>query len=159
MFKVTCLSMMHVIDASAIILRKAIFKDMITIPEIIDEIKDEESKLYLELINLKIESAKEEFIEKVVISAKNTGDIDRLSDADIKLIAKALEVNGILVTDDYSIQNVARKLGIKYENVMQKGIEKEFKWIRVCRGCRKITDRKICEVCGSETYLKRVVKK
>jgi len=151
--------MMHVIDASAIILRKAIFKEMITIPEIIDEIRDEGSKLYLELINLKIESAKKEFIEKVVITAKKTGDIDRLSDADIKLIAKALEVNGTLVTDDYSIQNVARKLGIKYENVMQKGIEKEFKWIRVCRGCRKITDRKICEVCGSETYLKRVVKK
>ncbi len=150
---------MHVLDASAIILRKAVYDDMITVPEIIQEIKDENSRLYLDVVNIRVEEAKEEFVMTVIDAAKKTGDIERLSDADIRLIAKALEVDGTVVTDDYSIQNVAGKLGIKYENVMQKGIEKEFKWIRVCRGCKKITERKICEVCGSETYLKRVVRK
>ncbi len=150
---------MHVLDASAIILRKAVYDDMITVPEIIQEIKDENSRLYLDVVNIRVEEAKEEFVMTVINAAKKTGDIERLSDADIRLIAKALEVDGTVVTDDYSIQNVAGKLGIKYENVMQKGIEKEFKWIRVCRGCKKITERKICEVCGSETYLKRVVRK
>ncbi len=150
---------MHVLDASAIILRKAVYDDMITVPEIIQEIKDENSRLYLDVVNIRVEGAKEEFVMTVIDAAKKTGDIERLSDADIRLIAKALEVDGTVVTDDYSIQNVAGKLGIKYENVMQKGIEKEFKWIRVCRGCKKITERKICEVCGSETYLKRVVRK
>ena len=150
---------MHVLDASAIILRKAVYDDMITVPEIIQEIKDENSRLYLDVVNIRVEEAKEEFVMTVIDAAKKTGDIERLSDADIRLIAKALEVDGTVVTDDYSIQNVAGKLGIKYENVMQKGIEKEFKWIRVCRGCRRITERKICEVCGSETYLKRVVRK
>ncbi len=150
---------MHVLDASAIILRKAVFQEMITVPEVIQEIKDEDSRLYLDVVSIKVEEAEDEFIHRVMEIAKKTGDVERLSDADIKLLAKALEVNGIIVTDDYSIQNVARKLGLRYENVMQKGIEKEFKWIRVCRGCRRITERKICEVCGSETYLKRVVRK
>ncbi len=150
---------MYVLDASAIILRKAVFENMITVPEVIQEIKDEKSRLYLDVANIRVEDAKKEFVKKVIKVAGKTGDIERLSDADIKLLAKALEVDGVIVTDDYSIQNVAKRLGIRYENVMQKGIEKEFKWIRVCKGCRQITEREICEVCGSETYLKRVVRK
>ena len=147
---------MHVLDASAIILRKAVFEDMITVPEVIQEIKDFSSRLYLLAVSIRVEEARDDFVEKVRKVAKVTGDIERLSDTDIKLIAKALEKNGILVTDDYSIQNVARKLGIRYENVIQKGIEKEFKWIRVCKGCGRKTEREICEICGSETRLKRV---
>ncbi len=147
---------MHVLDASAIILRKAVFEDMITVPEVIQEIKDFSSRLYLLAVSIRVEEARDDFVEKVRKVAKVTGDIERLSDTDIKLIAKALEKNGILVTDDYSIQNVARKLGIRYENVVQKGIEKEFKWIRVCKGCGRKTEREICEICGSETRLKRV---
>ncbi len=150
---------MYILDASAIILRKAVFREMVTVPEVIQEIKDEKSRIYLDVVKIRVEEAKEEFVLEVIDTARKTGDAERLSDADIKLLAKALEINGILVTDDYSIQNVAKRLGIKFENIMQKGIEKEFKWIRVCRGCRKITQRKICEVCGSETYLKRVVKR
>ncbi len=150
---------MHVLDASAIILRKAVFQDMITVPEVVQEIKDEGSRLYMDVLGIRVEEAKGEYVERIMDVARKTGDHERLSDADIKLLAKALEVNGIIVTDDYSIQNVARKLGIRYEKVMQKGIEKEFKWIRVCRGCKRITERKICEVCGSETYLRRVVRK
>jgi len=147
---------MHILDASAIILRKAVFEEMVTIPEVIQEIKDPNSRLYMEVVDIRVEEAKDDFVEKVRKVAEVTGDIERLSETDIKLIAKALEKDGILVTDDYSIQNVARKLGIRYENVIQKGIEKEFKWIRVCKGCGRKTERKICEICGSETGLKRV---
>ncbi len=141
-----------------IFMRKAFFKDMITIPEVIEEIKDENSKLYLSLLNIKVEEAKREFIEKVREVAKKTGDIFRLSETDIKLLAKALEYNATIVTDDYSIQNVAKELNLRFENVIQKGIEKEFKWIRVCIGCGRETENEICEICGSETKLRRVKK-
>jgi len=149
---------MFVIDSTVIFLKKAIFDKMITIPEVIEEIKDSNSRLYLSIINLKIEEAKEEFIERVKEVAKRTGDIYRLSDTDIKLLAKALEHNAVIVTDDYSIQNVAKKLNLKFENVIQRGIEKEFKWIRVCIGCGRRTEKEICEVCGSPTKLRRVKK-
>lgn len=149
---------MFVIDSMVIFMRKAFFKDMITIPEVIDEIKDENSRLYLSLINVRVEEAREEFIEKVKEAARKTGDIFRLSDTDVKLLAKALEYNATIVTDDYSIQNVAKELNLKFENVIQKGIEKEFKWVRVCIGCGRKTENEICEICGSETKLRRVKK-
>ena len=147
---------MFVIDSTVIFLKKAIFDKMITIPEVIEEIKDSDSRLYLSILDIKVEEAKEEFIERVKEVAKKTGDIYRLSDTDIKLLAKALEYNAVIVTDDYSIQNVAKKLNLKFENVIQKGIEKEFKWIRVCIGCGRRTENEICEICGSPTKLRRV---
>ncbi|WP_457591059.1 NOB1 family endonuclease [Geoglobus sp.] len=150
---------MHVIDTSAILLRKAVFDEMLTVPEVIEEVKDDLSKLYLEVISLRVEPAVEEYVLKVVRAAERTGDIYKLSDTDVKVLAKALEYGAVLVSDDYAVQNVARALGLRVESVLQPGIKKEFKWIRVCRGCGRKTRSEICEICGSETRLKRVVKK
>ncbi len=149
---------MYVIDSTAIFLRKAVYDKMVTIPEIVDEIKDEKSRFYMSLINLKVENSKKEFEILVRETAKRTGDIYKLSDADIKLIAKALELKATLVTDDYSIQNVAKSLGLKCEGIIQKGITKSFKWLKICRGCGKKVDNNIkaCPICGSEVVLRRV---
>lgn len=150
---------MHVLDTSAILLRKAVFEDMVTVPEVIDEVKDDLSRLYLEVIDLRVEPARDEFVRRVVEAAESTGDVYKLSETDVRVLAKALEYGAVVVTDDYAVQNVARILGLRTENILQQGIKKEFKWIRVCRGCGRKTRNEICEVCGSETRLKRVVKK
>ncbi|XAT64171.1 ribonuclease VapC [Geoglobus acetivorans] len=150
--------MMHVLDTSAIILRKAIYDDMVTVPEVVNEIRDENSKLYFEIKNIRVEDAREEFISEVKKAAQKTGDIYKLSETDIRVLAKALEYNATVVSDDYAVQNVAKKLGLKLEKILQKGIEKEFKWIRVCKGCGRRTEKEVCEICGSETRLKKVVK-
>ena len=153
----------YVIDSSVIFLKKAQYDAMVTIPEVVDEIKDENSRLYLSLLDLKVEEASKESIEKVVKVAKRTGDIYKLSDTDIKLLAKTLDEiekgnDAVLVTDDYSIQNVAMFLGLKIENIIQPTISKAFKWIKVCKGCGRRVEGDICPVCGSETILRRVKK-
>ena len=90
--------------------------------------------------------------------------IYKLSETDIRLIARALDEarsgkKPVLVTDDYSIQNVALLLGIEVETVIQPGISKAFKWIKVCRGCgRKVTEGDVCPICGSEVIVRRVKK-
>lgn len=150
---------MYILDSSAIFKKKH-FENMLTIPEVIQEIKDENSRLYLSLINVRVEASKKEMIEKVRKTAVKSGDIHRLSETDIKLIAKGLELkeDAILVTDDYSIQNVAGLLEIQVDSIIQPSIKKIFKWVRVCRGCgRRVENNKeICDICGSETFLKRV---
>jgi len=152
-----------VIDSSVIFLRK-VHNEAVTIPEVIEEIKDEDSRLYLSLIDLRVEEASEESIKKVKKAARKTGDIYKLSETDIRLIARALDEarsgkKPVLVTDDYSIQNVALLLGIEVETVIQPGISKAFKWIKVCRGCgRKVTEGDICPICGSEVIVRRVKK-
>jgi UPF0271 protein len=151
----------HVIDASVVFMRKACYEDMITIPEVVDEIKDENSQLYFSILNLRVEKASEKNVKKVLSVAKKTGDIHKLSDTDIKLIAKALDEiekgeDVVLVTDDYSIQNIAMALGLKIENIVQPVISKLFKWVKVCRGCGRKVEGDVCPICGSEVILKKV---
>jgi len=67
----------------------------------------------------------------------------------------------LIVTDDYSIQNVANKIGVEFSSLMTFGIKFRFKWILYCPACyRKYPSdykSKVCEVCGTE--LKRKPKK
>ena len=73
-------------------------------------------------------------------------------------MALALDKNNeeyevIILTDDYSIQNVASELKIKFETISQSGITNRFKWICVCRGCcKKFKENiNICPICGANT--------
>ena len=91
--------------------------------------------------------------------SKETGDIGRLSSADIEILALAVDINkdvnkeATILTDDYSIQNVAHTLDIKFQNVSQKRITKKFKWVCRCPGCGKTFSEsiKICPICGTTT--------
>ena len=47
-------------------------------------------------------------------AAKGTGDDARLSPTDIEVLALAMELKAVLLTDDYSIQNLARVIGVQY---------------------------------------------
>ncbi len=149
----------YVIDSPAVFLRK-VHGEAVTVPEVVDEILDDESRLYFSLKDVRVEEAKEPYISRVISAAKKTGDIYKLSETDIKVLAKALELvnlrKAVLVTDDYSIQNVARTLGIEVEVVVQPGISKAFKWVKVCKGCGRRVDGDVCPVCGSEVVLRRV---
>lgn len=48
-----------------------------------------------------------------------------------------MDVNGIIYSDDYSIQNVARIMGINFRPVGMEGIKKIFRWSYKCTGCGK----------------------
>lgn len=151
----------YVIDSSAIFLRKAIYQNMVTVPEVVAEILDETSMLYFSIKNLKVEEASDESIREALRAASRTGDIHKLSETDIKVLAKALDearkgYDVVLVTDDYAIQNVAMYLGIKFEGILHRLISKEFKWVKVCRGCGRKIDSDVCPVCGSEAIVRRV---
>jgi UPF0271 protein len=101
----------------------------------------------------------QESIKKIDKTAIDTGDIDRLSDADKELLAVALDIKKkddkypVILTDDYSIQNVANVLDIEYKNISEPGIKKRFKWITRCCGCGKRYEKSInkCPICGSKT--------
>ena len=66
---------------------------------------------------------------------------------------KIERINVSILTDDYSIQNVANELGIHFETMSQSGITKKFKWIYRCRGCGKKFKENIsiCPICGAST--------
>jgi UPF0271 protein len=150
----------YVLDASVFIYGVLISGKMYTVPEVTRELRSDEAAVVLQEFlkgGLKIESPLKTDVAIITEKAKSTGDYLRLSKADIDLLAKALEVNGTLVTDDYSIQNVAARLGIETQPIQQARIKRVLKWRRKCVGCGRLYESEaVCPVCGSDVKVKPV---
>jgi len=156
----------YILDTSAILSGKPINLDnvsLVTPPGISNELKPggRDHRLFQFLIErgLTIQSPTKKSIDKIKNISSKTGDSSRLSTTDIEILALALDISkddekeAIILTDDYSIQNVAHVLKIKFETISQSGITKRFKWSYRCRGCgKKFKENiKICPICGAET--------
>jgi UPF0271 protein len=111
---------------------------------------------------LKVRTPSASFLDRIKEASKTVGDVLFLSDVDVQVLALALELkstgyDSLIVTDDYSIQNVANQIGLKFAPLMTFGIRFRLHWILYCPACyRKYpSDYKLksCEVCG--TQLKR----
>ena len=161
----------YVLDASAFINGfepKTQFN--FTVSEITDEVKDLKSKILLDQAieegKIIIKEPKEEFIQELNTIISQSGDDLRLSDADKKLLALALDLlngeneNIKVLTDDYSMQNVLRILEIPYGSIITEGIKGVYNWVKTCEGCKKEFDADYpfddCEICGSKVFKRRI---
>jgi len=127
-----------------------------TTPLIFEEIKHIKKEqgvinALIESNRLKIIEPEREFVVRVQQKASQTGDIQSLSDEDVSILALCLQLNGELVTDDFSILNVAKHLNLRVSPVMTQGIARIKDWIYFCSGCQK-TFSKIsqCPICGNK---------
>ena len=124
-----------------------------------DEIKhikknQEVLETLLETNRLKIRDPDPKTINLAIDASKNTGDFHQLSKQDLSIIALSMDLEGHIITDDFSISNVAKNLGIKISPLMTRGIKDVGKWVHYCPGCRSNHQNGIeCPVCG--TPLKR----
>jgi len=100
---------------------------------------------------LKISHPGADSLRQVKDAAEKTGDLLRLSQTDLEVLALAMELDATILTDDYSIQNLAKYMDIEYKAVGLKGIKKLVKWKLRCTGCGRIWDKEYqeCPVCGS----------
>jgi UPF0271 protein len=119
-------------------------------------------KTALESGKLKLKTPSQRFFERVKQSSKTVGDVLYLSEVDLQVLALALELSSLgysslIVTDDYSIQNVANHVGMEFASLTTFGIRFRHHWIKYCPACyRKYPPdykNETCEVCG--TKLKR----
>lgn len=103
------------------------------------------------LPKLKVSEATSISLTVVKEAAKATGDSRRLSRTDLEVLALAYELGATLASDDYSIQNLASVLGIKFIPLGQKGISKVVRWNYLCTGCGKVfkEPHPDCPICGS----------
>jgi UPF0271 protein len=163
-----------IIDTSAILSGKPIRFDnvsIVTVPAVSDELnpggRDFRTFELLKETGLAIHAPSKEAINRVKKTAQETGDDSRLSFADIEIVALAIDINkepdkeATILSDDYSIQNVASTLQIKFQGFSQKGITKKFKWVSRCPGCKKQFSEitKICPICGTKTKSSLLYKK
>jgi UPF0271 protein len=138
-----------------------------TVPKVKDEItensmSDVRFKIAVENGKLKVKVPDETSLRKIRASATVVGDTFFLSETDLQVLALALELKAegyspLIVTDDYSIQNVANQVGIEFASLATYGIRRRLHWVRYCPACHRKypadSKQKTCEVCG--TPLKR----
>lgn len=155
----------YILDTSAVLSGKNtdFASNSITATGVSEELspggKDYQFFQFLKEKGLKVFSPSKKNLEKTKEHAKKTGDLGRLSNTDIELLALALDIKKqektepILITDDYSIQNLANSMDIKYKTISQQGIKESFIWINKCQGCGKKFKENInnCPICGSKT--------
>ena len=157
--------MRHVIlDTSAFIQGYNLSADeeYYTVPAVLNEIREELGRLRYEGARdsgkLKDIPPQESWVEEVEEKAKASGET-KLSSTDKKLLALGLKLKAegkdpIIVSDDYSVQNMASKLGFKFVSQATKGIKKVLTWSIYCPGCRRTfnspQEDNVCPICGTE---------
>jgi len=154
--------MRFVLDASALLsgLDLDLDGEMVTTDGVDAEVqkgKAGRNMEYLKEKGLRVLVPENEQLAAVREAAERTGDIARLSEVDVGVLALALQVCGTILTDDYSIQNTAETMGLRYMPLGQKGISERIEWKYRCAGCGRYyeTPQKDCPICGSEVRTKR----
>ena len=154
------------IDTSAILSGKPLNLNngkMMTTTAVAEELqpggKDYQLFQLLKEQGLHIQQPTTSSLTKVENTAKKIGEHTRLSPADKQLLALALDLKEessteiIILSDDYSIQNLAQTLKITYQGINQQTITKKFKWQYRCPGCKRTFNEtvQICPICGTKT--------
>ena len=131
----------------------------------------ETRSLLLESAQLEWRAVPKDWLEQAKSVASISGDLPRLSDVDLDVLALAVGLSLELVTDDYRLQNAYKNHGGQVCSVNTKGAGQVWKWELRCTGCRATfpvpSDAKRskrgavgeCERCGSPTEIKRMKKR
>ncbi len=142
-----------VLDSSALFSMQDLpGEDCVTVPGVWDELrrhKDPRAAYWGGL--LRTASPSDEALAVVRGAAEDSGDQGRISSTDSELLALAWELKAPLLTDDYSMQNVARAIGVRCIAVGAEGIRKVWRWRYRCQGCGRSEESDLgdCPVCGS----------
>ena len=149
----------------------SVSEDQVTTPKVEEEIRSNcmiqmRFRTAVDNGRLAVREPLEEFLRLIEASAITVGDTFFLSKTDKQILALALEIKASarepqIVTDDYSIQNVATKLGIEFASLASFGIRRLLEWMRYCPACHREYPADYrstqCTVCG--TKLKRKPRK
>jgi rRNA maturation endonuclease Nob1 len=135
-----------------------------TTPEVVAEVRSGgASGRRLEQLlaaGLGLESPDRAALKEVDGAARAAGSSTRLSEADRSVLGLAVQhrKNGTLLSDDYTVLDLARRLNVNAKPVTKPGIEATKDWVLRCSGCGRVfAEGKVggpCPVCGSEIRLK-----
>lgn len=145
---------LYVLDTSAILSRKLNLSEgnFIVPDSVMQEIRLGKiaRNLSWQEENIRVMKPVKSSVQKVKETASASGDLEVLSEPDIDVLAVALETGGVIVTDDFAIENVASQLGLKFSGADLTPISRIVKWQFRCTGCGKrfMEYVKDCPVCG-----------
>lgn len=123
--------------------------------------------MLIDATNLDWRTVSPSALEGARACAGATGDLPRLSDVDLDVLALALEEGATLCTDDYRLQNTYKHAGGAVEPVVNAVSKHVWIWEGRCTGCgatsplsgdvRRSKNQTVgdCRLCGSPVRVKR----
>jgi UPF0271 protein len=151
--------LIHILDSSVFFSEWRTSEPCLTTPAVVDEIRDAASRMRYEVFlstGLKVCEPSPGSLERVRKAMRESGDADVLSSADLGLLALALDTGGIVVTDDFALQNVAHHLHITVLPIYQRRARART-WRYRCTGCGHYGEGPgSCPICGSP--MKRTIR-
>jgi UPF0271 protein len=136
-----------------------------TTPLVFEEIKHIKKshgavQTLIDLGRLNIIEPEKKFTGMILEKANQTGDLPSLSKEDVSVLALCIQIDGELVTDDYTVSNVAKHLNLKVIPIMTKGISKILDSVYFCPACNKVSKKmSTCPICGSKLKKKSAQRK
>jgi UPF0271 protein len=144
--------MKKVLDTSAFFSGSECHGELYTTRSVVSELKDISSKIRFDLFReagLELLDPDPHALTRAREASVSAGEQESLSETDIDVLALALQLDAVVVTDDYALQNVARHLGLVAVPLRQKGTA-GLRWKYRCTGCGKYcTGPGDCPVCGA----------
>jgi UPF0271 protein len=144
--------MKKVLDTSAFFGDAKYDGELFTTWSVVAELKDLTSKIRFDLLRhegLEVLEPDTDAGLRARDAAAASGEREALSPADIDVLALAVQIGAAVVTDDYAIQNVARRLRVTVIPLHQKGTS-GIRWRFRCTGCgRYFREQGDCPVCGA----------
>ena len=156
----------HVIlDTSAFIqgYNLSIDEDYYTVPEVLEEIREVLGKMRYEGAKssgkLQEITPEKKWSDELEVKSRSAGEAHKLSSTDKQLLSLGLKLKSegkepTIVSDDFSVQNMAARLGFRFVSQVTKGIKNVVNWGIYCPGCRKKFDApqedNVCPICGTE---------
>ena len=137
--------------------------DCVTVPEVTAEVSPggagHRRLEQMLAAGLEVRASTNASIGRVERTAKDAGNWGRLSAADASILALALDIpDGTLVSDDYTVLDLAKRLKITTQTIRTSGVTSTKDWMARCTGCGRTYEEdragKPCAVCGAEIRLK-----
>lgn len=125
---------------------------LLTTEAVLAEVRPAAARRYIEQLRdlgrLSLAEPSASALERAMMAARATGDAPELSATDLGLLALALERQATLVTSDHRMQNVALSLDLPYTATTEGAINKQWRWVQRCTGCRQRFDEGVTEASG-----------
>ena len=158
------MSQVYVVDAGVLFSTwpmKMMDATFATTSNIMVEVRNKPSKLRAEILlildRMRVANPEDEYVQRTVDAAAQSGDRSVLSNADIELLALALMLsddrsNVTIVSTDFAVLNTASHLNIDFLDPSSK-FKKEIIWAMRCPACgyrsKGPTRDTECPVCGT----------
>lgn len=133
---------MKAVDANVIIHGRGLNEELVTVPEVLNELKSPRAQQGLSSHNVEQREASKKSLEKV---KEKSDEINSLaSEVDQKLLALALDLNCVLLTDDKELQNLGLHMEAEVEGFMDDVPKEKLSWEMRCTGCGKEASKCNC---------------